>query len=90
VEFLFRAMNGNTQVSATENNLLPIPRGKFEPEIAAIVSAVEEAAPDGLEDLDQELNQRVARAYGISRTDLSFLQQSLRENPAFGEPPRDA
>ena len=88
VEFLFRAMNGNTQVSATEINLLPVPRGKFEAEIAAIVSAVEEAAPDGLEDLDQELNQRVARAYGISRTDLSFLQQSLRENPAFGEPLR--
>jgi len=90
VEFLFRAMNGNTQVSATEINLLPIPRGKFEPEIAAIVSAVEEATPEEWGDLDQELNERVARAYGISRTDLSFLQKNLRENPAFGEPARDA
>lgn len=29
VEFFFRVMNGNTQVSATELNLTPIPRGKL-------------------------------------------------------------
>jgi adenine-specific DNA-methyltransferase len=84
VEFLFRAMNGNTQVSATEINLLPIPRGKFEPEIADTVSALEDAAPSERIDLDQELHERVARAYGINRADLSFLQKGIRENPGFG------
>lgn len=86
VEFVFRTMNGNTQVSATELNLLPIPRGGFESEIGDIVRTLEEAKPDVRNDLDRELNERVARAYGISGAELRFLQQSLRENPSFGEP----
>jgi adenine-specific DNA-methyltransferase len=89
VEFLFRTMNGNTQVSATELNLLPVPRGRFEPEIAEIVTVLEEVAPNERDDLDQELNERVARAYGISGAELRFLQKGLRENPAVGEPRRD-
>ena len=44
IEFLFRSMNGNTQVSATEINLLPIPRGSFEAEIADLVARLEEGA----------------------------------------------
>jgi len=90
VEFLFRAMNGNTQVSATEINLLPIPRGKFESEIAEIVTDLENAVSAERKHLEQELNERVARAYGISRTDLSSLQRSLRETAAFLEPQGDA
>jgi hypothetical protein len=90
VEFLFRTMNGNTQVSATEINLLPIPRGKFECEIAEVVTSLEDAALVDRADLEQELNARVARAYGLSRTDLSFLQKGLCENPVLVGPQRDA
>jgi adenine-specific DNA-methyltransferase len=89
VEFLFRSMNGNTQVSATELNLLPVPRGAFEREIASLAAALEEAAGKGRADLGSELNERVAGAYGLTHGDLGFLQRVLRENPAFRDLPRD-
>ena len=77
IEFLFRSMNGNTQVSATELNLLPIPRGPFEAEIADLVARLEKSVAPG-RDLEEELNERVARAYGLGRQDLRFLQRTLR------------
>lgn len=84
VEFLFRSMNGNTQVSATELNLLPIPRGRFEPEIAELTATLEEAGNrQKRADLEGELHERIAKAYGLTRRDLSFLQRILRENPAL-------
>jgi adenine-specific DNA-methyltransferase len=87
VEFLFRSMNGNTQVSATELNLLPIPRGRFETEIAELTAAVEEAGSlQKGADLEAELHERIARAYGLSSRELSFLQRVLRENPALKDP----
>ena len=90
VEFLFRSMNGNTQVSATELNLLPVPRGAFEPEIASLAADLEGAGKPGKRaDLETELNARVARAYGLTKGDLSFLQRVLHENPALKDPQRD-
>jgi adenine-specific DNA-methyltransferase len=85
VELLFRAMNGNTQVSATELNLLPVPRGRFESEIGEVVMALEEAAPDEQGDLLRELNERVARAYGLTAAEERFLRQGLRENSVAGD-----
>jgi adenine-specific DNA-methyltransferase len=80
VEFFFRSMNGNTQVSATELNLLPIPRGSFEAEIAALIGAIEEAGSGSQRaDLEVELHARIARAYGLTSRDLGFLQRILRE-----------
>jgi hypothetical protein len=87
VEFLFRSMNGNTQVSATELNLLPVPRGGFETEIAKLMADLEET--EGLRkraDLEADLHERIARAYGLTSPDLGFLQRILRENPAFERP----
>jgi len=81
IEFLFRSMNGNTQVSATELNLLPIPRGAFEAEISDVVARLEKSvAPAARKDLEEELNDRVARAYGLGRQDLKFLQRTLRRD----------
>ncbi|HKI05413.1 MAG TPA: N-6 DNA methylase [Thermoanaerobaculia bacterium] len=77
VEFLFRSMNGNTQVSATELNLLPIPRGRFESEIIETVELLEDAAAEARDGLEQDLNERVARAYGINGSDLRFLRKTL-------------
>jgi adenine-specific DNA-methyltransferase len=84
VEFMFRSMNGNTQVSATELNLLPIPRGKAESEIADLAARLEEAKPKQRLELEQELNERVAKAYGLTGGDLSFLRSALRENSVAG------
>jgi adenine-specific DNA-methyltransferase len=89
VEFMFRSMNGNTQVSATELNLLPIPRGKLESEIADLAAQLEKAKPTQWQDLEQELNERVAKAYGLTGSDLSFLQTALQENSVAGAPRRD-
>jgi adenine-specific DNA-methyltransferase len=90
VEFLFRSMNGNTQVSASELNLLPIPRGGFESEIAEIAAALERTEPRPKKtDLEAEMNERIARAYGLTGRDLGFLQGILRENPALQEIRRD-
>lgn len=91
IEFLFRSMNGNTQVSATELNLLPIARGGFEREIAELVAALEETTlREKRANLEGELNERVAHAYSLTAGDLKFLQRILRENPAVQEPRRDA
>ena len=79
IEFLFRAMNGNTQVSATELNLLPVPRGRFEREISEVVMVLEEAAPAEATDLTKELNERVSRAYGFTGAEMKFLLRGLRE-----------
>jgi hypothetical protein len=89
VEFLFRSMNGNTQVSATELNLLPVPRGRFETEIAEVTAELEHAGPRKKADLEAELNDRIAKAYGLTNRDLSFLQGILRENPALKDLRRD-
>lgn len=89
-EFLFRLMNGNTQVSATELNLLPIPRGPFEPSISELVGQLEEVSePSRRSDLDAELNERVGRAFGLSKGDLGFLQRMLAVAVA-GQSPKDA
>jgi adenine-specific DNA-methyltransferase len=89
VEFLFRSMNGNTQVSVTELNLLPVPRGRFETAIAQATADLEHAGPRRRADLEEDLNERVARAYGLTSRDLSFLQRILRENPALKDLRRD-
>lgn len=84
VEFLFRSMNGNTQVSATELNLLPVPRGRFEATIAELMAELEGAGSlRKRADLEADLHERIARAYGLTGRDLGFLQRILRENPAF-------
>jgi adenine-specific DNA-methyltransferase len=89
VEFMFRSMNGNTQVSATELNLLPIPRGKLESEIADLVARMEEAKPTPRQELERELNERVARAYGLTGSELGFLQTALEEKSLAGASRRD-
>lgn len=88
VEFLFRSMNGNTQVSATELNLLPVPRGSFETGIAELMAKLEDAGSLRTRaDLEADLHERIARAYGLTSRDLGFLQRILRENPAFERSP---
>ncbi len=78
VDFFFRAMNGNTQVSATELNLLPIPKGKLENDIAAMAEKIQATSgKDAKNILIQELNSLVAEAYGLTNNDLKFIRQFL-------------
>lgn len=78
VEFFFRAMNGNTQVSATELNLLPIPIGRYEHEIAEIAKAIQTTANvKQRKQLLDGLNHVVANAYGLSEDELAFIKKYI-------------
>lgn len=79
VEFFFRTMNGNTQVSATELNLLPIPVGKYEREIGDIARLIQKASKIKKSDLVADLNTKVALAYGLERADLTFVGRFLSD-----------
>ena len=80
VEFFFRAMNGNTQVSATELNLVPIPVGRYEREIADIARQIQKSSNSKKKsDLLADLNVRVTVAYGLDRTDLAFIRRFLSD-----------
>lgn len=84
VEFFFRAMNGNTQVSATELNLLPIPRGDLYPEIAGIAKKLQEKPFNtGKSILFEKLNLLVSKAYGLSGGELLFIKQYLQQRRGF-------
>ena len=78
VDFFFRAMNGNTQVSATELNLLPIPLGKSESDIARIAKAIQKTNDDSDRNkLIKELNKTVAGAYGLNASELEYMKKHL-------------
>ena len=81
MEFFFRTMNGNTQVSATELNLMPIPRCDREPQIAALARQLQNT-PDSTArtSLEQRLNEQVAEVYGLTPDELRFIQESLARN----------
>ncbi len=80
VEFFFRAMNGNTQVSATELNLLPIPKGGLDQDIAGIAKKLQgKPFNTGKSSLFEKLNLLVSRAYGLSDDELLFIKQYLQQ-----------
>jgi adenine-specific DNA-methyltransferase len=86
VEFFFRAMNGNTQVSATELNLLPMPSGRYESDISKTARAIQKSNAGNIRNkLIFELNELVAKAYGLSRKEFEFINRFLigrRKNDA--------
>lgn len=78
VDFFFRAMNGNTQVSATELNLLPIPTGKYEQSIAELAKEMQKATDEGKRNrLLNELNRLTAMAYGLTAKEHEFIRERL-------------
>jgi len=81
IEFFFRAMNGNTQVSATELNLMPIPRCDQEQRIAALARRLQETPdPVARVSLERRLNEQVAEAYSITSDELRFIQMTLAKD----------
>ncbi|GAB62562.1 putative methyltransferase [Candidatus Jettenia caeni] len=79
VDFFFRTMNGNTQVSATELNLLPIPTGKSDDKIAEIAKEIQVVEEAKRKKLFTELNVLVAKAYGLNMNELRFIKNHLNE-----------
>lgn len=80
VEFFFRAMNGNTQVSATELNLLPIPAGRYEDNIAVIARQIQKSSNSKKKGaLMEDLNAEVVKAYELNTADLTFVRRFLSD-----------
>jgi adenine-specific DNA-methyltransferase len=78
VEFFFRAMNGNTQVSATELNLLPVLSGRLDQQIAELSRRIQATKPaDTQRILEDELNHAVASAYELTTDELAFVRSWL-------------
>jgi len=81
IEFFFRTMNGNTQVSATELNLMPIPRCDRESRIVALARQLQDTQESAARaSLEQQLNEQVAEAYGLISDELRFIQEILTKN----------
>lgn len=86
MEFFFRTMNGNTQVSATELNLMPVPRCNQEMQIASIARELQQMSEEiSRVSLEQRLNEWVAEAYGITPRELDFVRNSLMKNQVTHE-----
>ncbi len=78
VEFFFRAMNGNTQVSATELNLLPMPSGRYESDISKAARAIQKNCSDNIRSkLISGINELVAKAYGLNKREFEFINKFL-------------
>lgn len=72
-DYIFRALNGNTQVSATELEMLPIPARPAElAEIAKQARKLTAAGGKSPKAL-REMNRAVDRLYGISEADADAL-----------------
>lgn len=71
-DYVFRALNGNTQVSATELEMLPIPD---RPQLTKIAEQARKITDAGGEDEKaiRELNQLVYALYGVSKADADAL-----------------
>lgn len=79
VDFFIRAMNGNTQVSATELNLLPIPAGRYETKISKTAAVVQNTLDvKKRQKLLGALNDTIAAAYGLNDTEHEFIRKFLR------------
>jgi adenine-specific DNA-methyltransferase len=71
-DFVFRALNGNTQVSATELELLPVAEG---PELAEIAKLARRLTDSGGADAEAqaELDELVYRLYDLDEEELREL-----------------
>ena len=80
IEFFFRIMSGNTQVSATELNLLPIPIRKHNAEVASLARSLQKRVetPKFVKHL-QELNHLIAKCYGLCSEDFQYIQKALND-----------
>ena len=74
-DFVFRALNGNTQVSATELELLPIADG---PELSEIAEQAHSLTASGGRDYKAQsrLDELVFRLYGLDDEEVGLLTDS--------------
>lgn len=77
LDFVFRLFNGNTQVSATELNILPLPAA-LPKKFAELAQSVINSPEGKRDDLEQELNQAVYALYGLDGRERTFVEDYFR------------
>jgi adenine-specific DNA-methyltransferase len=77
-DFLFRMVNGNTQVSATELNMLPIPPGQPAlDQIEALAQRATETSGPGREKILRELDHVVYGLYDLSEPEIECIERAF-------------
>ncbi len=75
MDFLFRMLNGNTQVSATELNLLPVPlRPSLVAEVERLALTIPNLPEAGRESVCREIDAHVYAAYGMADREIACIE----------------
>jgi hypothetical protein len=79
LDFLFRIFNGNTQVSATELNLLPIAQGPEWKKVERLAMQLMKASDKEFKELEDVLNDAVYDLYGLNASDRKYVEQFFQK-----------
>lgn len=78
LDFVFRIFNGNTQVSASEINLLPLPEVDTDEVVVQCVQKAINAERSDMPDIEDELNYRVYEIYGLKRLEANVVEKFFK------------
>jgi len=80
LDFVFRVFNGNTQVSATELNVIPLAKGSATQtkKVETITRALMEARDEDTLELEEKLNMSVYRLYGIGKKEQRYIEDFFK------------
>ncbi len=78
LDFVFRVFNGNTQVSATELNILPLPL-ELPARFRALAAKMGKAAVEELSDLEVKLNEEVYDLFGLSGRERTHIEDYFKK-----------
>lgn len=77
LDFVFRLFNGNTQVSATELNILPIPPN-LPSKFKALAQKLASVSPDEVAKLEERLNEETYALFGLSEVQRAYIEEYFR------------
>ena len=80
LDFVFRVFNGNTQVSATELNVMPLVSddGRGQHEVERITTALMDIQDEDTSELEEQLNKAVYRLYGIGKKEQVYIENFFK------------
>jgi adenine-specific DNA-methyltransferase len=74
LDYIFRIFNGNTQVSASELNMLPLPRDAPDRSLVKLAQRVVGGRGEISADIERSLNDRVYEAYGLTPSMIAVVE----------------
>jgi hypothetical protein len=73
LDFIFRVFNGNTQVSATELNLMPLPLIEDHEGITGLAKKAMKAHGDKLRSIEREIDTEVYNLYRLDQEEIKAI-----------------